>query len=109
MTLFCFSADRNCCEEVTVLSWEMDLAASPAGAGSSLATGEVLVPATEVTAYLPSFLKWKKGNIAKEEGKNAMERRQCKAKGRSVRILERKWLEKKCGKLRRGLNILEQD
>lgn len=98
---------------MTVLSWERDLAASPAGAGSSLATGEVLVPAPEVTAHLPSVLKWKKGNIAKEEEKKMQWR------GGSVRpkaevwvvvdMLERKWLQKKCGKLRHGLNVLGQD
>ena len=47
----------------------MDLVASHARAGSSLATAEALVPATEVTAHLPSGLKWKKGNVAREEEK----------------------------------------
>lgn len=52
---------------MNILPWEGDLAASRKEAGSSLATGEVLVPATEVTAHLPSGLKWKKENIAREE------------------------------------------
>ena len=53
------------------------MAASHTGAGSSLATGEVLVPAKEVTAHLPPGLKWgkkkKKKNIAREEGKKNKE------------------------------------
>lgn len=79
---------------MNVPSWEKDLAASRAGADSSLVTGEVLVPAKEVTAHLPSGLKWKKGNVAREEGgKKATERRQCKAKGKMwvvMGVLERK-------------------
>lgn len=50
--------------------------------------------------------------MPKKKIKNAVERRQCKAKGRMwvvVDMLERKWLEKKCGKLRCGLKILGQD
>lgn len=100
MTWFSFSAEGNCCEEGNILSWERDLAASRARAGSSLATGEVLVPATEVTAHLPSGLKWKKGNLAREEGK----KKSMQQRGGNVRpkakmwvvmgILERKWLEK---------------
>lgn len=96
MTLFSFSAERNCFEEVNALPWERDLAASCTGAGSVLATGEVLVPATEVTAHLPSGSKWKKGNIARE-GKNE---KKAQRRGGSVRpkakmcvvmgILERK-------------------
>lgn len=72
---------------MNALPWERHLAASCTGAGSVLATGEVLVPATEVTAHLPSGSKWKKGNIAREgknKKKSTKERRQCKAKGKNV-------------------------
>lgn len=57
---------------MNILPWEGDLAVSCAGAGPSLATGEVLVPATEVTAHLPSGLKWKKENVAREEEKKIL-------------------------------------
>ena len=94
MTLFSFSAERNCCEEVYILSWERDLA------GSSLATGDVLVPATEVTAHLPSGLKWKKRNIAREEEKKNTQWREGSVRPKAkmwvvMGILERKWLEKR--------------
>lgn len=57
---------------MNILPWEGDLAVSCAGAGPNLATGEVLVPATEVTAHLPSGLKWKKENVAREEEKKIL-------------------------------------
>lgn len=65
------------------------MAVSCAGAGPNLATGEVLVPATEVTAHLPSGLKWKKENVAREEEKKfSKERRQSQAKGKNELLWE---------------------
>lgn len=73
------------------------------------------MPATEVTAHLPSGLKWKKGNLAREEEKKkyATERRQCKAKGKNVGCYgytgeEMARKAKKSDKWGNGLNVLGQ-
>lgn len=57
------------------------------------------MPATEVTARLPSGLKWKKGNLAREEEKKSMQQRGGNVRPKAkmwvvMGILERKWLEK---------------